>query len=486
MNVTASARGEMSEPEIPYRSIRELGRAYRTGEAVPVAVTTLLLDRIADLNPRLHAFMDITRERALASAKAAEAQLNGGLDLGPLHGIPYAVKDLYDVRGLATTAGTHLLEDNIATNDCTAVARLEAAGMVLLGKTYTVQFALGIIGINSDQGTPHNPWHETPHVPGGSSSGSAVSVSAGLAPVALGTDTGGSVRAPAALCGVVGLKTTVGRIPRHGIYPLSWSLDTPGPLARNVEDAALVYQALRGPDIGDRATLGVAPDDVLRGLNGGVKGLRIAFGGAPFFDNVDAEVEAAVRETGKVFEALGAQVGTIDIPEVRQFFSDPEFRAVVLGDAVSINRDLLENHAEQLDPLVRDLLERGQGLSAATHAGGMNKLATVQAGIAETLRDVDAVIVPTTKQPARPLDVVNASLDSYREFYPLYVGNTVPGNYLDLPGVSLPCGFSSKGLPIGLQVMAKPLQEVMALRVARAYEQETDWHTRRPDLDWAG
>ena len=191
----------MSESNIPYHSIAELGRAYRTGETNPVAVTTILLDRIEKLNPRLHAFMGITRERALAGAKAAETQLNGGLDLGPLQGIPYAVKDLFNVRGQPTTAGTRLLEDNIANGDCTAVTRLDAAGMVLLGKTHTVQFALGIAGVNHDQGTPHNPWHETPHIPGGSSSGSAVSVSAGLAPVALGTDTGGSVRVPAALSG---------------------------------------------------------------------------------------------------------------------------------------------------------------------------------------------------------------------------------------------------------------------------------------------
>ncbi|MDP7668501.1 MAG: amidase [Rhodospirillales bacterium] len=475
----------MSESDIPYRGITELGRAYRTGETGPVAVTTLLLDRIDKLNPHLHAFIGITRERALAGAKAAEAQLKGGLDLGPLHGIPYVAKDLFNVRGQPTTAGTRLLEDNIATGDCTAVTRLDAAGMVLLGKTHIVQFALGIIGVNHDQGTPHNPWHETPHIPGGSSSGSAVAVSSGLAPVALGSDTGGSVRAPAALCGVVGLKTTIGRISRHGIYPLSWSLDSPGTLARTVEDAALVYHALRGPDPGDRATLGVALDDVLRGLNGGVRGLRIAFGGAPFFDDLDADVEAAVREAGKVFEAAGAQLGTVDIPEVAQIFGDSDFRSVVLGEAVAINRELLENHPDQLDPVVRDLLERGQGMSAAMHAAGLHKLAALQAGIADTLRDVDAVIVPTTKQPARPIEVVDASLDSYRAFYPAYMGNTMPGNYLDLPGVSLPCGFSSEGLPIGLQVMAKPFQEHMALRVAQAYERETDWHTQRPALNWA-
>jgi len=476
----------MSDPDIPYLTVAALGRAYRSGETGPVAVATLLLDRIETLNPRLHAFLVVTRERALAEAEAAEKRLKGGLELGPLDGIPYAVKDLYDVRGQPTTAGTHLLDDNIAGADSTAVARLVAAGMVLLGKTHTVQFALGIIGINHDQGTPHNPWHETPHIPGGSSSGSAVAVAAGLAPVALGTDTGGSVCTPAALCGAVGLKTTVGRISRHGIYPLSWTLDTPGPLVRTVDDAALVYRSLQGSDAEDRATLGVAFDDPLPTLDKGVKGLRIAFAGAPFFDDLDDEVEAAVRTAGQVFTALGAEVGTIDIPEAAQALGDPDCRAVVLGEAVAINRDLLEKNSEQLDPVVRDLLERGQKMSAAMHAAGCHKLAALQVDIRETLRDVDAVIVPTTKQPARPVDVVDDSIDSYRSYYPAYMGNTTPGNYLDLPGVSLPCGFSTDGLPIGLQVMAKPFGERMALRVACAYERETGWHSRRPDLDWAG
>ena len=475
----------MGDPGIPYRSVAELGRAYRTDETGPLAVTRLLLERIEALDPRLHAFIAVTRDRALAEADAAEALLRAGSDLGPLHGIPYAAKDLYDVQGLPTTAGTHVLAENIAAADCTAVARARAAGMVLLGKTHTVQFALGIIGVNRDQGTPHNPWHETPHIPGGSSSGSAVAVAAGLAPVALGTDTGGSVRTPAALCGLVGLKPTTGRISRHGVYPLSWTLDTPGPLARTVEDAALVYQALQGPDPCDDATLGVAAQNVLPELDRGVKGLRIAFGDAAFFEDADAQVAAAVREAGAVLEALGAQLGSIDMPEVRQVLGDPDFRAVILGEAVAVNRELLANHREELDPVVCDLLERGEGMSAAMHAGGLRKLPAVRASVADTLRDVDAVIVPTTKQPARPVAEVDANLESYRAAYPAYMGNTMPINWLNLPGVSLPCGFTEEGLPIGLQVIAKPFEEQMALRVARAYERETDWNARRPALGWA-
>ncbi|MCH8077656.1 MAG: amidase [SAR324 cluster bacterium] len=476
---------DFSLADAPYLTLVELGRAYRDGSLSPVEVTEHLLERIDTYDGKLHAFIEPTRERALAEAAAAEAAFKAGLERGPLHGIPYAVKDLYDVKGLATTAGTHLLEDNIAGADCAAVERLAAAGMVLLGKTHTVQFALGIIGVNHDHGTPHNPWHETPHVPGGSSSGSAVAVASGLTPMALGSDTGGSVRAPAALCGTVGLKTTVGRIGRHGVFPLCWTLDSVGPLTRSVEDAALVYDALQGEDLRDESTRGVAPHDVLRTLRGGVKGLRIAIGEGSFFDDADPEVEAAVREAGKVFGALGARVESIGIPEVERANNTPELRAIILAEAVTLNQRLIEEHADQLDPVVLQPLKTGQGLTAVQYATGLRAARQLQADVLDTLRDVDAVLVPTTRIPARPLAQVDASIESYFEHYPGYLNNTLVGNYLNLCGVALPCGFTKGGLPIGLLVYAKPFQEDVALRVARAYEQATDWLTRRPDLSWA-
>src|SRR5215510_5868630 len=247
-------------------TIAELGAQIRAGSVSPVQVAEATVARNEALDKRLHAFIATTGDRALAEARAAEILLRGGHDLGPLHGIPYAVKDLYDVAGEATTGGTRLLSGNVAARDCAAVRRLAAAGMVLVGKTHTVQFAFGGVGINHDHGTPHNPWHAVPHAPGGSSSGSGVAVAAGLAPMALGTDTGGSVRIPAALCGIVGLKTTVGRISRADVYPLSFMLDSVGPLTRTVEDAALVYEALRGVDFDDDATVGVPPHEVMSDL----------------------------------------------------------------------------------------------------------------------------------------------------------------------------------------------------------------------------
>ena len=289
----------MSDSPLAFESIAGLAAKIRSGALSPVTLTEALLERIAALNGRLHAFIAVTRERALAEARAAELALRGGQDLGPLHGIPYAAKDLFDVRGVATTAGTRLLNGNVAKADAAVVRRLAGSGMILLGKTYTVQFAFGGVGVNHDQGTPHNPWQRTPHVPGGSSNGSGVAVGAGMVPMALGTDTGGSVRIPAALCGVVGLKTTVSQVSRAGVFPLSWTFDSVGPLTRSVEDAALVYQAIRGPDPGDASTQGAAPhEDVLTGLKDGVRGLRLAFAETVFLDQADPEIVSAVRACG--------------------------------------------------------------------------------------------------------------------------------------------------------------------------------------------
>src|SRR3954470_11659515 len=313
----------MPNPPPGFESIASLSAQFRTRELSPVMYAEAMLGRISALDARLRSFIRVMPERALAQARAAESAWKNGAELGVLHGIPYAAKDLFDVKGLPTMAGTHLLANRLAREDSTAVQKLNAAGMVLLGKTHTVQFAYGASGINHDHGTPHNPWHAVPHAPGGSSSGSAVAVASGLVPVALGTDTGGSVRVPAALCGIVGLKTTVGRVSRAGVYPLSGTLDSVGPITRSVEDAALVYQALQGMDARDASTTGVTWHDALRGLKDGVKGLRIAFGETVFFDDVEDEVERAVRETGHVFRALGAPPSSVAVPEAAAAWAEP-------------------------------------------------------------------------------------------------------------------------------------------------------------------
>src|SRR5215813_1574479 len=309
----------MPAPSLHWLTMSELSRQIHSGALSPEDLMEHCLARVEAFDSKLHSFRLVHRERALAAAQAATLALRAGQDLGPLHGIPYAVKDLIDVQGLPTTAGSNLLLDNIASTDATVVRRLTQAGMVLLGKANTVQFAFGAPGVNHHQGTPHNPWHATPHVPGGSSNGSGVAVGAGLVPVALGTDTGGSVRIPAALCGTVGLKTTVGQVSRAGVFPLSWTFDSVGPLTRSVKDAALVYQALQGEDPADESTLGTAPhEDVLTGLRDGVRGLRLAFAETLFWDEVDREVAQAVRTCGDVRANLGAHVTSIAFPEAAE------------------------------------------------------------------------------------------------------------------------------------------------------------------------
>jgi aspartyl-tRNA(Asn)/glutamyl-tRNA(Gln) amidotransferase subunit A len=476
----------MADTALPFETITSLSAGIRAGRISPVACAEVLLARIAALDPRLRAFIRVMPERALAQAHAAEGALKSGAEVGALHGIPYAAKDLFDVKGVPTMAGTHLLADNIAAQDSAVVRKLAAAGTVLLGKTHTVQFAYGAAGVNHDHGTPHNPWHAVPHAPGGSSSGSAVAVAAGLVPMALGTDTGGSVRVPAALCGIVGLKTTIGRVSRAGVYPLCWTLDSVGPITRSVEDAAIVYQAMQGTDPNDSSTAGVVPHDALRGLKDGVKGLRIAFGETTFFDDVDREVEKAVREAGQVFRALGAQVAGIAVPEAAAAWAEPKRPLLIPAEACAVNRHLLDEHLAELDPVIGPRMLTGRSLSAPDYFALLRRYTELQEEVKWTLRDVDALIVPTTMAAARPLAAIDASNEAYMDYNMRVHRNTGLGNILNLCGVSVPCGFTSEGLPIGLMIYAKPFAEDMALRVAYAFEQETEWHTRHPDLTWTG
>ena len=474
----------MSNPAPAFESISSLSAQLRAGQLSPVTCTEALLRRIDALDGRLRSFIRVMPERALAQARAAESASKSGAELGLLHGIPYAAKDLFDVNGVPTMAGTHVLADNIAAQDATVVRKLAAAGMVLLGKTHTVQFAYGAAGINHDHGTPHNPWHPMPHAPGGSSSGSAVAVAAGLVPMALGTDTGGSVRVPAALCGIVGLKTTVGRVSRAGVYPLCGTLDSVGPITRSVEDAAIVYQAMHGADARDQSTVGVTAHDTLRGLKDGVKGLRIAFGETTFFDGVDSEVESAVRETGSVFRSLGAQVSSTAVPEVAAAWAEEKRPLLIAAEGCAVNRELLDQYLDQLDPVIGPRMLTGRTLSAPDYFALLQRYAQLREEVRWTLRDVDALIVPTTMAPALPLDAFDTSFEAYLEYNMKVHRNTGIGNILNLCAVSVPCGFTSAGLPIGLMIYAKPFEEDMALRVAYAYEQATDWHTRHPDLAW--
>ena len=472
----------MTDTPLHYRPITELAALLRSGEITPTGLTQHFIERIEALNGPLNAFNLVTADRALAESVAAETLLTAGRDLGPLHGIPYAVKDLFDVIGLPTTAGSRTVDMAPKTVESEVTRRLAAAGMIVLGKTVTVEFAKGIVGINNIQGTPHNPWHETACVPGGSSAGTAVAVAAGMAPFGLGTDTGGSVRAPAGLCGTVGLKTTVGRVSRFGVFPLSWTLDSVGPLTRSVEDAALIHQILQGEDARDDSTLGIQPEDVLTPLKAGVKGLRVGIPEDAFCDTLDLEVAKAMNAAADVFRDLGATVETISYPEAKQAATLPP--AVNGAQAAVIHEERIDTKLDLMDPVVGPRMLNDRKHLATSYLKTLAEMNRLRASQLETLRDIDVVLSATTPIPAAPVDLVNGSLEIYMEHAQQYMAHTNIGNRLGLCGLSLPCGFSAEGLPIGLLINGKPFTEALVLRAGYAFEQATGWKDKHPDLGW--
>ena len=476
----------MTTTPLHYQTITELAALIRKGEITCVELARHFIARINRFEDTLNAYRLLCMESAIDRAQAADRALKEGSDHGPLQGIPYAVKDLIDVKGLATTAGARIFEQHIAAEDAAVIRRLEQAGMILLGKTNTVQFAFSGVGINHDHGTPHNPWSETHCLPGGSSSGSGVAVAAGLVPMALGTDTGGSVRVPAALCGTTGLKTTVGRVSRAGVYPLSWSLDSVGVLARSAEDAALVYQRMQGADINDDSTLGRGPQDVLKNLRSSVKGMRLAFAETIFFDDIHPEVDTAVRACGDVFKDLGAEVTRIEFSEAAQAIQLNPGGVFIASEGYTLNKKWLEENFDQLDPVVAQRMIKGKDITAADYLGNMLASKRLRAKVYNVLKDIDALLVPTTCLPAKPVAEVDTDIDTYLNNNTMYLRNTNIGNTLNLCGLSVPCGFTKAGLPIGLLIYGKPFQEEVILNIGYAFQQSTDWHRNTPDLSWLG
>ena len=450
--------------DLHFATISELGMCYRTGDVSPVEVVDALLDRIDKCGDETAAFITPTAERACAEAHAAETLLRAGVDLGPLHGIPIALKDLFHTAGIRTTSGAKARDRFVPNTSASAAKRLSRAGAVLIGKTNMVELAFGPYGLNPHYGTPRNPWGKD-RVPGGSSSGSAVAVAAGLAPAALGTDTGGSIRIPASFCGVVGLKPTLERVSRAGATPLSWTLDSIGPLTRSVEDAALVFEAIAGPDPADPVTLNRPPVDVMRGLKRGVKGLRIGFVRDPFCDGADAEVLSAVESAAGVLRDLGGEVIDLPFPEARAALDEErEGRgsAMIMSvEGYACHRALIERHGEMMDARIRARLELGASFSAPDYAMALQRREPLRIAARETLRDVDAAICPTMPTVAPRIADVDVA--------PVRLTTRLV-NFLGLCAISVPCGWSDENLPIGLQIIGKPYDEARILRVAHAYQ----------------
>jgi len=463
----------------------EIARGVRDGTLSTVEVVKELLSRTDALDPVLKAYSARDPARVLADAESAELRRAAGEPLAPLHGVPFAAKDLFDVAGMPTKAGSRVLPDRGAERDAVVIERLRTAGMIFLGKTHTVEFAFGGVGINHSHGTPHNPWHPEPHVPGGSSSGSGVAVAAGLAPLALGTDTGGSVRIPAALCGIVGLKPTFGAVSRSGVFALSRTLDSVGPLARTVEDTALFYESMRGPDDRDPGVYSSPASSVMERLHEGVAGVRVGIPTNFFFDDVEPELVAAVHGAAEVLAGLGAEVSMIEFPAA-DAVAEVNPRGFTVGtEAYALHAKRLATHAEGMDPVVAIRLPAGRDVMASEYLAALEGLDAVRARSLETFSTVDVLLAPTTMSPALPVADVDVDLQTYARANARYLRNTAVGNALGLCGLSVPCGITAADLPIGLMIYGRPFGEGEVLRVGQAFEQATEWHLSRPDLEWA-
>jgi aspartyl-tRNA(Asn)/glutamyl-tRNA(Gln) amidotransferase subunit A len=470
----------MTDMDVTFSSITELSSLLESGESSSIELTERVFERIKQFDPSLKAFVTLTESRAMKEAKASDERRKSGNVLGPLDGIPYAVKDIFDVADLPTMAGLSILSDNIAEHDCTAVQRLCDAGMVLIGKTHTVQLAFYITGLNGDLGTPHNPWSKIHHIPGGSSSGSAVAVGAGLVPLALGSDTAGSIRVPAALCGTVGLKPTGGHLGRGGVRPLSWTLDTIGPLTRTVYDSALVFEVLQGPDPRDETTLMTPSSNLLATLEHSLDGMEILICDNLFFEDCDSEVIDAVEEAGNVLASLGAIVRHGELPEIREAFEQPYQNTIISTEAFAVNGPLLEQHKSEIDS-DGYWMEAGKTFSGTEYYHALRAQASAQRCFSERLGNTSAILVPTAANPAWPVEKIQGGEVPKVS----YSRNTGVANYLNLSSISVPCGFTTKGLPIGAMICARPFDDALVTNIANVFQQATSWHLDRPMLEWA-
>jgi aspartyl-tRNA(Asn)/glutamyl-tRNA(Gln) amidotransferase subunit A len=448
-----------------------LSRDIAARHLSPVDLVDALLARIATHDPKLHAFVEVYAPEARLAAEAADKAIRSGHALGPWHGIPVAIKDIIDIEGRVTTGGSASRLNHRATTTATVVRRLVRQGMIVLGKTHTVEFACGAWGMNQHRGTPWNPWDaEVPRTPGGSSSGSGVAVAARLTPWALGTDTGCSIRQPAAWCGITGLKTSIGRISTHGILPLSPTLDTPGPMARTVRDVALLFDLLQGPDPLDPRTRGRQATDPMSTLEDGVRGLRLARLPGEERSGVAADVLDAYDRSLAVLAGLGAEIVDIVLPfRLVEFIS---MTNITMAEAYFAHGNLAEDPGLPLDEVVRARLLTGAGISAQDYLATLRRRDEMKRAMEAALAGVDAFLTPTTATAAIPLDEVDQWEQPTR--FTRFV------NLLDMCALSLPNGFTAERLPSSLQIVCRADEEALALRIGQAYQQATDWHERMP------
>jgi aspartyl-tRNA(Asn)/glutamyl-tRNA(Gln) amidotransferase subunit A len=468
----------VKEPGSPFRSLADFARLLAARALSSREVVDAYLERIAALDPRLHAYVDVYADEARALARAADLERDAGATRSALHGLPIALKDLLHFAGHPTTAGSKTWRGRKSDITAKVVARLLTAGMIPLGKTHMVEFAFGGWGRNAPMGAPWNPWDTAVHrVAGGSSSGSAVAVAAGLAPAAIGSDTGGSIRIPAALCGLTGFKPTYGLVSLAGVVPLATTLDSVGPITRTVDDAALLLAAIAGFDPGDPATLAAPRIDFDAATSGApdLKGIRLA---AFAFDHLPAGTEedvlSAYASAVEVLRDLGAHVDE-RVPDFD--FEDVMVRngRIIAAEAYAVHRAYIEDEALEIDPWVRKRMLAGKSVGAADYIDELQHRHGAAARFAASMAGCDAIVTPTLPVTAVPVVDVDESTTPLATF-------TRAANYLGACALSLPAGLSRAGLPIGIQLMGAPFNDAMLVKIGRAFQRETSWHVRTPDL----
>lgn len=467
---TARAVPATSDDELTSLTISEAGRRIAARQLTSVDLTRAYLARIERLNPRVNAYITVTAEQALAQARALDAQIAAGRSRGALHGIPIALKDNIDTAGVRTTAASAVYADRIPTEDAPVVQKLRDAGAVFLGKLNMHEFAYGGTCVITHYGPVHNPWN-LDYTPGGSSGGSAAAVAARLCAAALGTDTAASIRFPAACCGVVGLKATHGLASIRGIVPLSEMHDHVGPIARSVADAALVMTAIAGYDPLDPVSIRAEVPRMTQGIAADVKALRIGLPRAPFYESLDPDTEAAVRAALQVLAGLTRSTVDTTLPDVDSF-------AVLSAETFQYHAALLADPAKRAlyDPVTRERIMGGADIPSTAYIESRRRMILARNGVGRHFQNVDVLVTPTSMAP--PVAIAPALAKAPDEFG--MIRNTLPFDVYGIPTISVPCGFTRSGLPIGLQISGPPLGEGRVLALAQAYERATRWHERMP------
>jgi aspartyl-tRNA(Asn)/glutamyl-tRNA(Gln) amidotransferase subunit A len=459
--------------ELAYLGLAEAADLIRARKLSPVEYTQALLDRTEKLDPRYHAYIKLTPERAMEAARRAEREVTAGTPRGPLHGVPYGLKDIIDVAGLPTTGHSKVLIDNVAAANAVVTERLEAAGGILMGKLATHEFAIGGPSFDLPWPPAVNPWGGN-HFPGGSSSGSGVALAAGLVPAALGTDTGGSVRNPASLCGITGMKPTYGLVSRRGVFPLAYSLDHVGPMTRDVRDNALLLQVLAGYDAEDPGSANVLIPDYSADLERGVKGLRIALVRHFYAEDMQADGEQlqAIDAGAEVLRGLGADVREVRLAPLSDYSTCT--RIIICCEAYAIHRHWLAARPADYGDLARRRILEGAAFSAADYIDAQRMRARLTKRTLKALAGFDAALTASSMDPTVRIDDAEACL----RVYPRQARQ--PFNVTGQPALAMPAGFTKDGLPLSLQLVGHPFQEAMVYRIAAAYERATGWIKRHP------